>query len=124
MTIAHAAVVVPLAAWTVSSFTRVNSVVTCVSVPSASSSRCLPKLIFRFHCSLRDSSVRPTKTCPNELGSSDGLSKRFCEEICSCATRMRLRARCMFPNSVMEKPETWNHILAAMVAVRNAHGWD
>ncbi len=31
---------------------------------------------------------------------------------------------CMFPNSVMRKPETWNHILAAMVAVRNAHGWD
>jgi len=30
---------------------------------------------------------------------------------------------CMFPNSVMQKPETWNHILAAMVAVRDAHGW-
>lgn len=31
---------------------------------------------------------------------------------------------CMFPNSVMTKPETWNSILAAMVAVREAHGWD
>jgi hypothetical protein len=30
---------------------------------------------------------------------------------------------CMFPNSVMLDPETWNHVLAAMVAVRNAHGW-
>lgn len=30
---------------------------------------------------------------------------------------------CMFPNAVMMKPETWNNILAAMVAVRNAHGW-
>ncbi|MCG3197685.1 MAG: hypothetical protein GHCLOJNM_02175 [bacterium] len=30
---------------------------------------------------------------------------------------------CMFPNSVMMKPETWNSILAAMVAVRDAHGW-
>ena len=31
---------------------------------------------------------------------------------------------CMFPNSVMLDPKTWNHVLAAMVAVRNAHGWD
>ncbi len=31
---------------------------------------------------------------------------------------------CMFPNAVMQRPETWNKILAAMVAVRNAHGWD
>jgi sugar phosphate isomerase/epimerase len=30
---------------------------------------------------------------------------------------------CMFPNDVMEKPQTWNDILAAMVAVRDAHGW-
>ena len=31
---------------------------------------------------------------------------------------------CMFPNDVMAKPETWNEILAAMVAVREAHGWE
>lgn len=30
---------------------------------------------------------------------------------------------CMFPNEVMMKPETWNTILDAMVAVRDAHGW-
>jgi len=30
---------------------------------------------------------------------------------------------CMFPNSVMMKPETWNNILAAMIGVRDAHGW-
>ncbi len=30
---------------------------------------------------------------------------------------------CMFPNDVMKKPETWNSILAAMIAVREAHGW-
>ncbi len=30
---------------------------------------------------------------------------------------------CMFPNEVMMKPDTWNNILAAMVAVRDAHGW-
>ncbi len=30
---------------------------------------------------------------------------------------------CMFPNDVMTKPQTWNDILAAMIAVRDAHGW-
>jgi hypothetical protein len=30
---------------------------------------------------------------------------------------------CMFPNEVMMKRQTWNDILAAMVSVRDAHGW-
>jgi len=30
---------------------------------------------------------------------------------------------CMFPNSVMLNPDTWNEILAVMVKVREAHGW-
>ena len=30
---------------------------------------------------------------------------------------------CMFPNDVMMKPQTWNDILRAMLAVRDAHGW-
>ena len=30
---------------------------------------------------------------------------------------------CMFPNSVMGDPNTWNDILGAMIAVRDAHGW-
>ncbi|MBM4005377.1 MAG: TIM barrel protein [Planctomycetes bacterium] len=30
---------------------------------------------------------------------------------------------CMFPNDVMMKPQTWNDILRAMIAVRDAHGW-
>jgi hypothetical protein len=30
---------------------------------------------------------------------------------------------CMFPNEVMMKAETWNNILGAMIAVRDAHGW-
>ena len=30
---------------------------------------------------------------------------------------------CMFPNEVMHKPQTWNDILAAMISVREAHGW-
>ncbi len=30
---------------------------------------------------------------------------------------------CMFPNEVMLKQQTWNDILSAMIAVRDAHGW-
>jgi sugar phosphate isomerase/epimerase len=30
---------------------------------------------------------------------------------------------CMFPNATMHDPKTWNSILAAMIAVRDAHGW-
>src|SRR5712671_1230855 len=30
---------------------------------------------------------------------------------------------CMFPNEVMMKQQTWNDILATMIAVREAHGW-
>jgi sugar phosphate isomerase/epimerase len=31
---------------------------------------------------------------------------------------------CMFSNETMMKPETWRDILATMIAVRNAHGWN
>jgi sugar phosphate isomerase/epimerase len=30
---------------------------------------------------------------------------------------------CMFPNATLEKVETWNTILSAMMKVRDAHGW-
>ncbi len=30
---------------------------------------------------------------------------------------------CMFPNATMRDPQTWNTILAAMIAVRDHHGW-
>ncbi len=30
---------------------------------------------------------------------------------------------CMFPNEIMLKQQTWNDILAAMLKVRDAHGW-
>ncbi len=30
---------------------------------------------------------------------------------------------CMFPNKIMKKAATWNNILAAMIKVREAHGW-
>jgi sugar phosphate isomerase/epimerase len=31
---------------------------------------------------------------------------------------------CMFPNSVMMAQQTWNDILGALIAVREAHGWN
>jgi sugar phosphate isomerase/epimerase len=31
---------------------------------------------------------------------------------------------CMFSNETMMKQQTWNDILSAMIAVRDAHGWD
>jgi len=31
---------------------------------------------------------------------------------------------CMFPNDVMMKQQTWNDILAAMIKVRDQHGWN
>jgi hypothetical protein len=30
---------------------------------------------------------------------------------------------CMFPNATMLNQQTWNDILATMVAVRQKHGW-
>jgi hypothetical protein len=30
---------------------------------------------------------------------------------------------CMFPNSVMLDPQTWQDVLRVMIAVRHAHGW-
>lgn len=31
---------------------------------------------------------------------------------------------CMFPNAMLESPDTWNTILAKMIQVRDAHGWN
>ncbi len=31
---------------------------------------------------------------------------------------------CMFPNAMMTSPHTWTKILATMIQVRDAHGWD
>ena len=31
---------------------------------------------------------------------------------------------CMFPNATMMQASTWNDVLGAMIAVRDAHGWD
>ncbi len=45
-----------------------------------------------------------------------GKSTRAFEHICWDG--------CMFPNAMMHSPDTWNSILATMIKVRDAHGWD
>jgi sugar phosphate isomerase/epimerase len=56
-----------------------------------------------------------TKRAGSWLRGDDGnVTKRF-RHICWDG--------CMFSNDVMQKPETWNEILGAMVNVRAAHGW-
>ena len=58
-------------------------------------------------------------TIPHHAGywlhGDDGLLTKTMRHICWDG--------CMFPNAVMMKQETWNGILRAMIAVRDAHGW-
>jgi sugar phosphate isomerase/epimerase len=46
---------------------------------------------------------------------ADGAPTRAFEHVCWDG--------CMFPNRTMLEPETWNEVLGAMIAVRDAHGW-
>jgi sugar phosphate isomerase/epimerase len=50
------------------------------------------------------------------LRDEKGRVTRVCRHICWDG--------CMFPNKVMQDPQTWNRILSAMVRVRAAHGWE
>jgi hypothetical protein len=50
------------------------------------------------------------------LRNEDGQLTRACKHICWDG--------CMFPNAVMMQPETWRRVLAVMIAVREAHGWE
>jgi hypothetical protein len=50
------------------------------------------------------------------LRGPDGAPTRAVEHVCWDG--------CMFPNAELMKPETWNGVLAAMLRVRDAHGWD
>src|SRR5262249_22969 len=50
------------------------------------------------------------------LRGDDGKPTRAVQHICWDG--------CMFPNSVMLDPKTWEDVLRVMVAVRNAHGWN
>ena len=49
------------------------------------------------------------------LNDSDGNATKAMQHICWDG--------CMFPNEDLLKQQTWNDILAAMIKVRDAHGW-
>lgn len=49
------------------------------------------------------------------LNNSDGTPTQSMTHICWDG--------CMFPNTVLETQQTWNDILAMMIRVRDAHGW-
>jgi sugar phosphate isomerase/epimerase len=50
------------------------------------------------------------------MRNDDGTPTRAYEHICWDG--------CMFPNAMMTSPDTWAKILATMIKVRDAHGWD
>ncbi len=56
-----------------------------------------------------------TKASGHWLREADGSPRSVFKHICWDG--------CMFPNAMLEKQETWNNILAAMIKVRDAHGW-
>ncbi|MDO8359018.1 MAG: TIM barrel protein [Devosia sp.] len=69
------------------------------------------------HCQIDDTNGRldVTKHAGYWLRNENGELTRTMRHICWDG--------CMFPNEVMEKQETWNKVLAAMIKVRDAHGW-
>jgi hypothetical protein len=69
------------------------------------------------HCMARDPNGKLdiTHDAGYWLRDDKGVVTRVCRHICWDG--------CMFPNSEMMKPQTWNDILAAMIGVRDAHGW-
>lgn len=69
------------------------------------------------HCQVNDPKARLNipKHAGYWLRDEHGRLTKACRHICWDG--------CMFPNAVMMKQGTWNNILAAMIAVRDAHGW-
>ena len=69
------------------------------------------------HCPADDPNgkVDITKAAGYWLREPSGEPRKVIQHICWDG--------CMFPNAMLEKQETWNTILGAMVKVREAHGW-
>jgi sugar phosphate isomerase/epimerase len=70
------------------------------------------------HCTVDDANGRMDILAVAGLWmrNKDGSPTRAYQHICWDG--------CMFPNSVMLSPKTWNDILGTLLAVRNAHGWN
>ncbi len=69
------------------------------------------------HCPADDPNgkIDITKAAGYWLREANGEPRKVLQHICWDG--------CMFPNAMLENQETWNTILAAMVKVRDAHGW-
>jgi len=69
------------------------------------------------HCMAKDPNGKLdiTQAAGFWLRDDNGQLTRACQHICWDG--------CMFPNAEMMKQQTWNDILAAMIKVRDAHGW-
>ena len=70
------------------------------------------------HCPPNDPNGRMdiVKVAGLWMRDASGATTRAFEHICWDG--------CMFPNSTMLAPETWQNVLTAMIDVRDAHGWD
>ena len=70
------------------------------------------------HCPANDPNgkMNIVKVAGLWMRDSSGASTKAYQHICWDG--------CMFPNSMMMAPETWQNVLGTLVAVRNAHGWD
>ena len=69
------------------------------------------------HCLAKDPNGKLdiVKASGHWLRDASGEVSKVCRHICWDG--------CMFPNSVMHDPKTWNDILETMIQVREAHGW-
>jgi hypothetical protein len=69
------------------------------------------------HCVVNDPNGKLdiTKHARHWLRDRDGNPNPHLQHVCWDG--------CMFPDAVLQDQNTWNSILAAMIEVRNAHGW-
>ncbi len=69
------------------------------------------------HCLPKDPNGKLdiTKYAGYWLREEDGVARKKIRHLCWDG--------CMFPNETLLNPQTWNDILAAMIAIRDAHGW-
>jgi sugar phosphate isomerase/epimerase len=70
------------------------------------------------HCPANDPNGKMdiVKVAGMWMRDANGVPTRAYEHICWDG--------CMFPNATMTSPDTWRDVLATLVAVRDAHGWN
>ncbi len=98
------------------------------SVPGQSistSPRTMPRSKARARMTRPDAIACPTTLTASSTSSATratGCETRTASPLAPSSTSAGTAA--CFPTSVMMDPQTWRDILAAMIAVRDAHGWD